>query len=277
MHYLIILILLCVSLAPRTDAQAATCSPSTPSKATTIKFVNYTERPIVIFWVNFDCTERSYSVLKKGLFYSQPTYVGHIWRMRDQETNVLVGELTANDAITFPIGTFTLPSADIPCTPTGQNEAITLRFTNYTSRQLSLYWIDTNCKERLYSTIKPGAYYDQPTYVGHSWFVRDDTHKITLTGFITQNSRTARVPIGAQAVMPANVCSRNDAQAIDRTIVNYTSRRVDIVAVDSTCQEKLYKTLKGGQSIIVSTFVGSVWHMYDHDTKLLIDEMIIAE
>lgn len=56
--------------------------------------VNDRSAAIQIFWVNFSCGEQSYGVIQSGGMQNQMTYVGHVWRVRDNATQVLLGEFS---------------------------------------------------------------------------------------------------------------------------------------------------------------------------------------
>lgn len=52
--------------------------------------------------------------------------------------------------------------------------AVTLTFkNNLADRSVALFWVDFQCNEIRYRDIAPGASYQQPTYVGHPWRMRD--------------------------------------------------------------------------------------------------------
>ena len=49
-----------------------------------IRFINVRTRPVQIFWISFDGTERPYASLDPGHEMIQPTFVAHRWLVRDK-------------------------------------------------------------------------------------------------------------------------------------------------------------------------------------------------
>jgi hypothetical protein len=80
------------STPPPTVQPTAACSgPGT--QAVTLTFKNLTaDRSIELLWVDQQCTEVTYVTLGPGASHVQPTFVGHVWRMRDSATRALYKE-----------------------------------------------------------------------------------------------------------------------------------------------------------------------------------------
>ena len=53
---------------------------NTPSQ---IRFIDVRNRPVRIFWIAFDGSERPYAELTEGQEIIQPTFVAHRWLVRD--------------------------------------------------------------------------------------------------------------------------------------------------------------------------------------------------
>jgi hypothetical protein len=70
-------------------------SPNTPSQ---ILFINVRNRPVRIFWIAFDGTERSYAELAEGQQLLQPTYVAHRWLIKDDDGTPLEGFISTRAA-----------------------------------------------------------------------------------------------------------------------------------------------------------------------------------
>jgi hypothetical protein len=65
------------------------CSPQSPL-AVTVTFRNATrDRSLELSWVDFQCKEVRYATIAPGGVHSQPTFVSHVWRLRDTETGAL--------------------------------------------------------------------------------------------------------------------------------------------------------------------------------------------
>ena len=61
----------------------------------TLVFVNGTQRPIELLWVDREGEPRSYGTIAPGERAARSTYVGHLWRCRDDGTGVALGDLAA--------------------------------------------------------------------------------------------------------------------------------------------------------------------------------------
>lgn len=61
----------------------STPPPSPPTtEATSIDFINEGAAPLGVYWVDFDGAEVLYTTLAPQTRAHQPTYVGHVWRLR---------------------------------------------------------------------------------------------------------------------------------------------------------------------------------------------------
>ena len=52
-------------------------------------------------------------------------------------------------------------------------EAVIVRFTNNTARDLTLHWVDFECAEVFYFDLAAGDWRIVDTFVGHAWRLRD--------------------------------------------------------------------------------------------------------
>lgn len=94
------------SSAPLPVVLPNACS-GTSSTALTLTFANQTnDTQMRVLWVNQKCTEIDYGPLGSGTTKAQPTFVGHVWRVRDASTGALYREYLANagdsNAVTIP-------------------------------------------------------------------------------------------------------------------------------------------------------------------------------
>lgn len=65
--------------------------------ATDVSFVNDSFfKTISIYWVDESCQEVLYYTLNPKTSYTQSTFVGHIWHVRDKSTRILLQETTAS-------------------------------------------------------------------------------------------------------------------------------------------------------------------------------------
>lgn len=65
------------------------------SVETSITFVNKTNQPVSIYWVDYNGNEVLYKTVEAGTSFDQPTYATHPWRIRYQVDEQLITEITA--------------------------------------------------------------------------------------------------------------------------------------------------------------------------------------
>lgn len=63
--------------------------------STSIKFVNKLNRTVAVYWLDFVGEEQLYVELAPKQFYSQQTYEGHIWIVKDKTNNDILRNITA--------------------------------------------------------------------------------------------------------------------------------------------------------------------------------------
>ncbi|GEM_PF-6368822 len=74
------LFLVCAALwAPSVFAQVRSISSETP---VTITFLNATETPVEVYWIDFEGQEQHYGALEPGITWEQGTYETHAWRFK---------------------------------------------------------------------------------------------------------------------------------------------------------------------------------------------------
>lgn len=78
--------------APTTVHAQEACDPGGGNRKATATFVNTSAARVQVYWVDYDCVERLYHTLSAGAQYRQPTFVSQLWRVRDENGN-LVGEV----------------------------------------------------------------------------------------------------------------------------------------------------------------------------------------
>lgn len=107
----LVLAALAVSLLPlaplnAAPPRAARCSPAS-TVASEIVFVNKTARAISTYWYNFGCDEIFYQTVQPSSSYTQQTWVGHIWVVRDTASGKVL-----RDGIVATPGQITVTIAD---------------------------------------------------------------------------------------------------------------------------------------------------------------------
>jgi hypothetical protein len=96
-----------------------------------------------------------------------------------------------------PVPPTATPTATITATPLvsvdGGMSAI-LALSNLSKRNVEVYWINFEGEEELYKRLSPGQAYDQETFVGHIWRVRDEASG-EIVDEVEVKSRDANVQI----------------------------------------------------------------------------------
>lgn len=78
------------------------CSPASNQKVA-LNWVNKTGKPIRVNWIGFDCKEQNYRVIQPDAVFVENSYVGHIFRVRD-DSNTNLGLMVAKpDNVNFNI------------------------------------------------------------------------------------------------------------------------------------------------------------------------------
>lgn len=80
--------LTCAELNP-TDIPPPVCSSGGPPRD--VRFVNHcSSEPVDVYWVDNNCQEVHYFELAPGQSRMQMSYVGHLWRIRNADTDELL-------------------------------------------------------------------------------------------------------------------------------------------------------------------------------------------
>ncbi|MFL5321330.1 MAG: hypothetical protein ACJ790_16845 [Myxococcaceae bacterium] len=201
------------------DGEPTVCSMRTELK-TTVDFINDCAAPIDVSWIDFNCRERVYFEIKPGdHLFEGLTYVTHVWRVRDHASQKLLQQIVPMSeapSVVHACGDHTVTSSSPPdagsresesfCAPTKIQPAepplcslkwktapVDLLFVNNClGTTVSLNWVDFDCKEQTYALLNPGAQRKQPTFVSHTWRIRDASTGELYREFVprTPNART---------------------------------------------------------------------------------------
>jgi len=87
----------CVGLVAAGPALADNCSRTTGA-AISMLVRNDTAERIRLYWVNGQCQEVQYGEIAAGRSVTQPTYVGHVWRLKHATKGWMLREVTASPA-----------------------------------------------------------------------------------------------------------------------------------------------------------------------------------
>jgi hypothetical protein len=96
-----------------------------------------------------------------------------------------------------PIPPTDTPTATITATPLASVDggmSATLALSNLSKRNVEVYWINFEGEEEFYKRLSPGQAYDQETFIGHIWRVRDEASG-EIVEEVEVKSRDTNVPI----------------------------------------------------------------------------------
>jgi hypothetical protein len=96
-----------------------------------------------------------------------------------------------------PIPPTDTPTATITATPlvsVDRGMSATLALSNLSKRNVEVYWINFEGEEEFYKRLSPGQAYDQETFIGHIWRVRDEASG-EIVEEVEVKSRDTNVPI----------------------------------------------------------------------------------
>jgi hypothetical protein len=85
----------CVGLVVAGPAVADNCTRTTGTEISVL-VRNDTAEPVMLYWVNAQCEEVQYGEIAAGHSAIQPTYVGHVWRMKHATKGWMLREVTAS-------------------------------------------------------------------------------------------------------------------------------------------------------------------------------------
>ena len=180
--------------AEKAAADKAVVVTGAPAK-TSIRFSNYLDGPVNVFWKNQIGGETLYMNLAPRTSYEQSTYVGHSWVVRDAKSGAIVVAAQGTDAprdVNIGVGKKSVTNKAVSITEAPAKTSI--RFSNYLDGPVNVFWKDYNGSETLYMNLAPHTSYEQSTYVGHSWVVRDaKSGAIVLTVDGAESTQTARI------------------------------------------------------------------------------------
>ncbi len=189
------------------------------------------------------------------------------------------------------------------CDPGGGNNARSVEFANLGSTSVEVRWVNFQCVETLYITVRGGTSYVQQTFQSHLWrFYEVSTARLLKEERIAAQTRIefgdppaaapkpAAVPsatpapteppttalanpvpvfpgAGAQIVRGSPVgqqCSPGGGnQKKDVTFKNATAETIEVWWVTFDCTEKQYATMPPGSQYVQQTYVSHQWRFYE--------------
>ncbi len=247
------------------DAGSGACLNLT-GNAVNIAFINrYTDRTLVVTWVDENCQPVEISTLAPQTYLLQITLAGDRWRVKDQAT----GEVLFDDVAPEPAGTFIFPKGDNQaCSAVGDGPVTATFLNKYSDRTLKLSWLDPACKEVDLDQIKPREGVAENTYVGHVFRLRRaDTGAVVETVGPVTAEKTYLIPSDGSApkcsdewVTPTVVTFKN----------NYSDKQVKVTWVDYKCVEQPVGTINAGESLSQSTAYTHVFVVRDAATDAIL-------
>ncbi len=204
--------------------------------------------------------------------------------------------------IVFGIGHSETTASAQSCDPGGGNNARSVEFANLGSTSVEVRWVNFQCGETLYTTLRGGASYVQQTFQSHLWrFYEVGTARLLKEERIAAQTRiefgdppTATpkpaaapsatpapteppttvlanpVPVfpgaGAQKTRPSSggQCFPGGGnQKKDVTFKNSTIESIEVWWVNFDCTEKQYATMPPGSQYVQQTYITHQWRFYE--------------
>lgn len=165
-----------------------------------------------------------------------------------------------------------------------------VRIENRCARPLALSWIDFDGHEQLYASIRPGRFWDQPTFVGHEWVLRDADDRRVVARFAGADGQVvspcgapgdderAAPPLALEDVPPARcpICSPPSSHPAELDVVNRCARSVQMLWRDFDGQTRPYATLAPGGTVHQASYTGHRWELVDEDGAV-VARHVVAE
>ena len=162
------------------------------------------------------------------------------------------------------------PHSDVPAT---------VRIENRCARPLALSWIDFEGHEQPYASVRPGRYWEQASFVGHEWVLRDAEDRHVVARFAGADAQVvspcepsgdgthAPAPLALNDVPLARcpICSPPSSRRAELDVVNRCRASVQMLWRDFDGQTRPYATLAPGGTVHQSSFVGHRWELVDED------------
>lgn len=199
-------------------------------------------------------------------------------------------------------GTFTASAPAQSCDPGGGSVARSVEFANLGSSSVDVKWVNFQCGETLYTTMRGGSSYIQQTFQSHLWrFYEVGTGRLLKEERIAAQTRiefgeptavtTAKpatvevstVPTSTAvpaAASPVPVFPGNGAPQVrpksnepcqpgggnlkqDVTFKNSTASTIEVWWVSFDCTERLYATMPPGSQYLQQTYISHQWRFYE--------------
>jgi hypothetical protein len=279
--YLTLIVLLLASFALNPGAREASassiqadCSSGGTQVPMMLAFTNYGSEPVNLYWLDYECVEQYYATVNPNASYFQPTYDGHEWSVvtvSEKQIGIIIADSSTNRIDIHPStsGTSSITTrTDMGCSSGGTNDAVTVTFTNSLAEPVDVFWLDSGCIAIPYTTLDPGASYEQPTYDGHEWevFTTSGAYVGTFAASATGRSIEILAPVTRNTDAPAvteEVCSSGGTQAATTvTFTNELLEPIHLFWLDYNCDVQYYTSLVSAAVYEQPSYDGHEWVVY---------------
>lgn len=224
------------------------------------------------------------------------TFVGHHFRVRDgakAPSGAIVREWTAQ-ASDAPQATVVIdpPAGQTPvlCS-TGGTVAANLHVVNQRAEDLSLFWVDGECKEIFKGTIGKGQSGGESSFVGHVFRVRTGTaeapgalvREIVVSANVASDAGSDAATSGGTDVVLApedggapTICSGPGTTPLTLTVTNERTTPIALYWLDGQCAPALKETIAQGKSASESTFAGHVFAIRDGAQGAVLQTIVLS-
>ena len=215
---------------------------------TEITFVNTTPLTVEVLWLNGEGGETPYAKLSPFEQYTQSTYEGHRWIIRDAVSGLRLDEVTA---IATPL-TFT---PKVAVRSETADVSVTLHVHNTTTLAVGVYWLDYAGAPQLYAKLRPGERFSQSTYAGHPWCFRSLHCGTDLGLYIPSDA--------AEQTAEVTLRSRVSTTPVQAAFVNRTHLSLTVEWIDYGGETTVYGIIAPGERFEQATFVSHPWVLRD--------------
>ena len=267
-------------------ADGATCAQPGVTRVG-VTFVNQRASAVTLYWIDARCSEVAMGTLAAGRSTGIGTFVGHRFRVREgagDPAGAVVREWSAAES-DVPSTTVVIDpapgQAPVRCSVGGTLPA-TLRVTNQTTDDLSLFWVDGQCNEVFRGAVDKGQSTGESTFVGHVFRVRAGTanapgalvREIVVGSATAADAGTSDAATDAGSasnevvIAPADggapvVCSGPGTTPLTLTVKNGGAAPVSLFWLDGKCSPQLKETIAAGASASESSYAGHVFQVRD--------------
>ncbi len=238
---------------------------SNPNGAEThLWFVNrYENRTLAAVSVDDRCTPVVALTLAPQTTDGQLTRAGDPWVVKD----VLTGEVLFEGRAPREETTLFFPPTDTRVCSSVQGAAVAVDFRNrFADRTLSMWWVDSACREHFVANAAPHTKTPINTFVGHVFRFRDlaDGGVYDVPPLPAGTTRVDVPSSGAPA------CSTGGGAQATVHFVNSSSKPVAVWWVTFECEELSIGTVNPGKALDQVTYLDHVFVLRDPTTQALV-------